>query len=218
MAGDRRYTDGTIYLMRIPEQLGFADVEGRMSVLSEERQRKIKRYLGEDSKVLSFCCAFLVRRILERDFHMAQEQICVSWLKGGKPVLVDGNGSICQPQISWSHSRRAVAVAVSREPVGVDLEWIGRYRESIVRKNFSAAERERLEHSDSPEQEFYRLWTRKEAFVKRSGEGMTRYLGDIPTQGDCFESRVWEQYMVSVCGVAGPAGWTYRVEELTGLL
>lgn len=218
MAGDRRYTDGTIYLMRIPEQLGFADVEGRMSVLSEERQRKIKRYLGEDSKVLSFCCAFLVRRILERDFGMSSEQIRVSCLEGGKPVLVDGNGSICQPQISWSHSRRAVAVAVSREPVGVDLEWIGTYRESIVRKNFSAAERERLEHSDSPETDFYRLWTRKEAFVKRSGEGMTRYLGDIPTQGDCFESRVWEQYMVSVCGVAGPAGWTYRVEELTGLL
>lgn len=218
MAGDRRYTDGTIYLMRIPEQLGFADVEGRMSVLSEERQRKIKRYLGEDSKVLSFCCAFLVRRILERDFGMSSEQIRVSCLEGGKPMLVDGNGSICQPQISWSHSRRAVAVAVSREPVGVDLEWIGTYRESIVRKNFSAAERERLEHSDSPETDFYRLWTRKEAFVKRSGEGMTRYLGDIPTQGDCFESRVWEQYMVSVCGVAGPAGWTYRVEELTGLL
>lgn len=218
MAGDRRYTDGTIYLMRIPEQLGFEDVEGRMSVLSEERQRKIKRYLGEDSKVLSFCCAFLVRRILERDFGMSSEQIRVSCLEGGKPVLVDGNGSICQPQISWSHSCRAVAVAVSREPVGVDLEWIGTYRESIVRKNFSAAERERLENSDSPETDFYRLWTRKEAFVKRSGEGLTRYLGDIPTQGDCFESRVWEQYMVSVCGVAGSAGWTYRVEELTGLL
>ena len=204
---------GTIYLMQIPERLCYADLESGMSALSENRQQKIRRYMIEDSKILSFCCAFLVRAILQRDFDMKSVQIHVDYLKGGKPVLTDKRGHIIQPHISWSHSKKAVAMAVSREPVGVDIEWIGRYRENIARKNFSKEEWGYLEKSEQKEQEFYKLWTRKEAFVKRSGEGLRKDLSKIPTYTKDMESIIWENYMISVCSDAGVENWNYCIEE-----
>ena len=204
---------GTIYLMQVPERLCFADLESGMSALSENRQQKIRRYVTEDSKILSFCCAFLVRTILQRDFDMKSVQINVDYLEGGKPVLTDKTGYIIQPHISWSHSKKAIAMAVSSKPVGVDIEWIGRYRENIARKNFSKEEWEHLEKSEQKEQEFYKLWTRKEAFVKRSGEGLRKDLSKIPTYTKELESKIWENYMISVCSDAGVEKWNYCIEE-----
>ena len=204
---------GTVYLLQIPDELCFANLESGMTALSQDRQEKIRRYAVAQSKLPSFCCAFLVRVILQRDFGMTSDQIQMNYLEKGKPVLVDQAGEIVQPHISWSHSKKAVAVAVNREPVGVDVEWIGVYREKIARKYFSQTEWEHLEQSEQKEQEFYKLWTRKEAFVKRNGEGLRKDLSQIPTQLEEMESQRWGEYMVSVCGNAGTKKWEYCVEE-----
>lgn len=210
---EKKGTYGTIYLLQIPDGLCFADLEEGMPALSQERQEKIRRYVGDKSKLQSFCCAFLVRVILQRDFGMTSDQIQVNYLEKGKPVLVDQAGEIIQPHISWSHSKKAVAVAVSREPVGVDVEWIGVYQEKIARKYFSQTEWEHLEQSEQKEQEFYKLWTRKEAFVKRSGEGLRKDLSQIPTQLEEMKSQRWGEYMISVCGNTGTEKWNYCVED-----
>lgn len=204
-------TCGKVYLMQIPENLHFTNLEAYMPALSENRQQKIRRYMGEDSKILSFCCAFLVRTVLQRDFDMKSRQIYIDYLEHGKPVLTDKAGNIIKPHISWSHSRKAAALATSSKPVGVDIEWIGDYRESITRKNFSKEEWEYLENSGEKEKEFYKLWTRKEAFVKRSGEGLKKDLSQIPIHIGGLESKIFGGYMVSVCGEEKI--WRYCVEE-----
>jgi 4'-phosphopantetheinyl transferase len=80
-----------------------------------------------------------------------------------------------------SHSDQAVLIAVSSAgPVGVDIEAVRamRDRDDIARRTFAAGEFERLCALDDAGRTtaFFNCWTRKEAFVKALGDGLTHPL------------------------------------------
>ena len=86
----------------------------------------------------------------------------------GKPAIVG------HPEIyfNMSHCREAAICVLSDKPVGVDIESIRRYSESLARYTMNDAELERIAQAERPEVEFIRLWTLKEAVLKHSGEGI----------------------------------------------
>ncbi|PYQ56058.1 MAG: 4'-phosphopantetheinyl transferase [Acidobacteria bacterium] len=90
----------------------------------------------------------------------------------GKPRLAGGR---CQFNLSHSHDVMLVAVAAAC--VGVDVERIRPLAdpERVAERFFSDAERSALA-SVSPRRRpeaFFRCWTRKEAFVKATGRGLS---------------------------------------------
>jgi 4'-phosphopantetheinyl transferase len=120
--------------------------------------------------------------------HAAQDRILAAYLEiepqaleyrtlaGGKPVLADG-----ALEFNLSHSGDLALVAVSRDlPVGVDLEHPRGFRDEprMARRICSARELEHLAGPSDPD-ELLRLWVRKEAVVKATGEGLVRLLGQI---------------------------------------
>lgn len=90
----------------------------------------------------------------------------------GKPYFKDSALSF-----SLSHSGDLVLCAIADHEIGVDvqkvidLEW-----EKLAKRFFSLEEQDWLSSVDSKE-EFFRLWCRKEAFGKMTGEGAATYLG-----------------------------------------
>src|SRR4029077_13081267 len=95
----------------------------------------------------------------------------------GKPALSDESGSNgVKFNASHSDGRLLVAIARGRE-VGIDVErrrpvadWRG-----LAGRYFAAAEvaaLDRLDEADR-EQAFFRCWTRKEAYIKAHGLGMS---------------------------------------------
>ena len=78
------------------------------------------------------------------------------------------------PEFSISHAGSYAAVAVSDNPVGVDIEE-ARCTMRIVRHFFSEAEVSAAEALDEEAQRLYlqRIWVAKEAFVKAIGTGLT---------------------------------------------
>ena len=70
---------------------------------------------------------------------------------------------------SLSHSEDYVAVAVSRKPVGVDIERCdeSRFTDALSEKAASSREREELRRGG--QEKLAALWTRKEAIFKQSG-------------------------------------------------
>jgi 4'-phosphopantetheinyl transferase len=93
---------------------------------------------------------------------------------GGKPELAGPAGR--DVHFSLSHSGDRCAIAVSEEPVGIDVEEIRELPEleGIVRSRFAPDEAAEI-LTLSGEQRlraFYRCWTRKEAYLKATGAGI----------------------------------------------
>jgi 4'-phosphopantetheinyl transferase len=90
----------------------------------------------------------------------------------GRPCLKDADGV----HFSLSHGGEMVLVALAGTPVGADVEKIPQ-REAVEGVWSHLHPRERAELAALPEPEqgpaFARCWTRKEAYLKGTGEGMS---------------------------------------------
>lgn len=100
----------------------------------------------------------------------------------GKPYLADPACDWLRFNLSHSADLAVVAVAHGRE-VGVDVEVTraGRRMEGIAGRWFNEAEAAALETLEGAEQEatFYRLWARKEAYLKATAEGIAGSLASF---------------------------------------
>lgn len=82
---------------------------------------------------------------------------------------------------SLSHSRGVCAVAVSDHPVGVDVELCrDKYSQHLIERSLSENEK-RIFDDD-----FTRLWCRKESIAKMSGKGITGYPNEVDTSDPAY--------------------------------
>ena len=126
----------------------------------------------------------------------------------GKPYLAEPSGTGLRFNLSHSGTLALIAVAAGRE-VGIDVEERrpGRRAEGIASRWFTPAEAEHLHAlgDAAGEAEFYRLWARKEAYLKATAAGLPGGLGSFgalrlePVEGGPL--RGWEFADVD----AGPA-------------
>lgn len=80
---------------------------------------------------------------------------------------------------NFSHCKNAVCCVLSREEVGIDIEEIGNYKEHLAEYISNEEELEFLHNSENQADEFYKLWTRKEAVFKMIGSGITKDIKNI---------------------------------------
>lgn len=125
----------------------------------------------------------------------------------GKPALAAA-GAAPQPlQFNLSHSGSRVLLALCRDdPVGVDIEAprVVPDQLPIARRFFSAGEAAALAALPVAQQQaaFFRCWTRKEAYLKAHGTGLSGGLGSFSVSLDELAPPQWFR------DPAEPAGWT----------
>src|SRR5690242_6794243 len=99
----------------------------------------------------------------------------------GKPTLI-GSGTARCLRFNISHTRGFVACAIAHEDVGVDVEASDRSTDLDIAARFFAPEEVQLLKSVALEHRariFFRFWTLKEAFIKATGEGLSRPLNSF---------------------------------------
>ncbi len=176
-----------------------------MKDFSDERKKKILRYMRTDSRKQGLGAGLLLNQVLRQyGFHMED----ITYGAHGKPEV---KGLF----FNLSHSHDYILCAVSDHPVGCDIEKIGLLRPKLANRYFTDYEVDYLNQYGDIEKEdaFYRIWTMKESYVKMMGEGIQLGLkrcefqiGDSVCvyldgkQSDCHikEYRL-EGYKVSVC-------------------
>ena len=93
----------------------------------------------------------------------------------GAPYIEGG------PHFSISHCKRGIAVVVSENPIGIDIEVIRTFSPDLMRKTMNEDEQLRITSSAIPEVEFIRFWTQKEALLKLQGTGIISDLHHVLT-------------------------------------
>lgn len=143
-------------------------------ILSPKEQNFAQTIRNESLKKQHLTVRIALRRILASYLKQAATKINLSKTVHGKPYLAD------YPEIQFniSHSADVLLVAISQVgAVGVDIEQAKFQRRDfsgLVGKCFSQSEIEYWNALPEMEKaaEFYRFWTRKEAFVKAVGRGL----------------------------------------------
>jgi 4'-phosphopantetheinyl transferase len=149
------------------------------SVLSDSELERAARYRRETDRRRSLTGTWLLRTVAAAQLDMAPETIfidrrCPDCEKPhGKPVIRTAKMSL---HVSISHSADKVAVALSTAgPLGVDVEEIPTTAvDELARCALSPTERAVLQAL--PEEDrgaaFARVWVRKEAALKATGDGL----------------------------------------------
>jgi 4'-phosphopantetheinyl transferase len=154
-----------------------------------------------------------LRRLLGRYLTVDPASIALQYEAHGKPALA-GPFADCGLHFNVSHSHDAAAIAVSREAVGVDIEIDRPVGDALLVARTAFAADEYAELITQPEAErmrgFLRIWTRKEAYVKACGEGLS-----TPLDSFCVPVVAAPRGGVAVRhSTGGSAGWTlYDVDD-----
>lgn len=97
----------------------------------------------------------------------------------GKPCLAD-YPDIC---FNISHCDGLAACGFHHRPIGIDAELPGYFPEVLIDRALSEQEKDFLRTAGTTlplkQEWFYRLWTLKEAYVKKSGAGVDTDLTDF---------------------------------------
>ena len=155
-----------------------ASVETCFRSLSADEKERASRFRFEHLKAAFTLSRGVLRALLGRYLATEPDRICFAYGPRGKPRVVFPETSL---EFNLAHSGRfaTYAFTVGCE-LGVDIEEVRPLsdQENIVRRFFSREECEEWLDLDSSQRDeaFFHCWTRKEAYIKALGDGLSMPL------------------------------------------
>lgn len=149
-------------------------------LLSIDEQQRADRFHFERDRQHFIASRGMLRCILSSYLDLPPESLGFQYGATGKPALTeDRNPGDLRFNLSHSRALALYAIVLHHE-IGVDIEHTSPVRdvETLARRFFSRQEYETLR--SLPEQQklgaFYNCWTRKEAYIKACGDGLSQPL------------------------------------------
>ncbi len=138
----------------------------------------------------------LLAQVLERQYGLSPLPE-LARTDQGKPYFP----SLPHLHFNISHTGPYVLCALSRHPVGVDMETIRPRRPSLPAYALSPQELAAYEGLGGDWPAFYTLWTKKEAWCKYTGQGLAALWGQAPQEEGLFYGHYQgESWRAAVCG------------------
>lgn len=187
--------DNKVYFIKIDEKTPFSVYEKYLSLLSEDQRKKIDRRQAEIAKKLSLISMAFVRLKASEILGIKNEDLQFRYNEFGKPYLAN-----CPDfYFNISHTKNALAIAIADKEIGVDIEKIKKYNPKIADRYFTLEEANYLkEHSTA--EDFFEIWTKKEAYLKWLGTGLSASLNSFNTlEQKNIRTIHLEEYIISVC-------------------
>ena len=201
--------DVHVWLARL--DLSGGPGSANFAVLSSVEQERARSMAAPPARRFVAARA-LLRRLLGAYIPCSPPQVEIELGPHGKPFLA-GSHSNANIQFNLAHSTDLAAVAISRSPVGVDIEGLRDLSDpdALAARFFAPSELSILKRSPAQHQKqtFFSIWTCKEAYVKALGSGISHGLAsfgvDINTRSDAV--------LIHSNGVHDPS-WTLKQLDL----
>jgi 4'-phosphopantetheinyl transferase len=162
-------------------------------ILSMDERARTGRYYFEKGRRQFIIRHGILRMILGRYLKAEPSELKFCYGRNGKPRLADTSGN--RPvSFSMSSSEGLALYAFTRNrEIGVDVECVRDIPEidRVVNVIFSKREAQvyRALPKDLKRRAFFACWTRKEAFVKATGDGLSWPLDKFELTGDPGEPK-----------------------------
>lgn len=208
--------DGDVHLWRLALDPPAGSLEVFRSYLAEDELSRAQHYVFAHDRERFIAARGYLRAILARYIGCFPREVQFGYGVHGKPHLLASTMGVAALEFNLSHTRGLGLCAVARDRrVGVDVEQARPEVDilGIARSTFSADEHARLE-ALPPEQHvaaFYACWTRKEAYIKARGEGLSYPLDAFDVS---FEPDEPVALLRSVEGQAEQQRWTLRAVDV----
>jgi 4'-phosphopantetheinyl transferase len=207
---------GVVHLWQRPLNASAAEISACHGLLSSEEQERARRFRVERPRNEFVLTRGTLRSLLAQYLGSAPQDVRFCYAGHGKPTLDGGSGL----SFNVSHTNGLALMAfVKQRAIGVDVENVDREVDAkrLAERFFSERERQALRclEGDELQAAFFRCWTRKEAYIKAKGDGLSLPLhqfdisiaeGDrdalLATRPDAAEAERW-----TICDI--PMGTGY---------
>jgi 4'-phosphopantetheinyl transferase len=219
---DRNYElrNGEVHVWRTGLNVQASDFEQLRRILSPDERARADRFHFEVDRRRGIIGRGYLRLLLGQILDMPANALQFQYDEFGKPGLIPAQQGTLQFNLSHSGEQILIAITTSRA-VGVDVEQIRTDLDpdGIATQFFSAGEREILASLPEPARylAFFTCWTRKEAYLKAKGVGLSlpldqfdvSFLPDdeprlLATRPDPLEAQNWRLWALDLpSGYAG---------------
>ena len=188
-------------MIYLNEDIESINVGAALRKVSAQRAAYALRYRQERDRKLSLAVYLLLLEVLEKEYGI-NELPEFDFEYHGKPKI-KGHSEI---HFNLSHCLRAALCVIDNQPVGCDVESVPDELDmDVCRHCFNEEEIAGIVDSAQPTLAFTTLWTKKEAFLKLTGEGLTDNLPSLLTTPQAekvaFETHIAtdNSYVYSIC-------------------
>ncbi len=179
----------------VSEAVWDIDLEAALKEISAQRREQALKFKYEQGQRLCVLAYQLLKQTLREDYGISENPV-FEYNEHGKPSIVG------HPEIFFnlSHCKEAAVCVVSDQPVGIDVESIRAYKESLVNYTMNDEEIAQIKSAEDPAAFFIRLWTMKEATTKLIGTGISNDLkAVIDTRTYKYTTVERQRYIYTVC-------------------
>lgn len=182
-------------MVYLNEKTDEIDIEAALADVSAQRREQAMKFRYDNGKRLSLAVYLLLKKGLQEEYGITENPV-FGYSDEEKPFILD------HPDIyfSFSHSGKIALCAISDQPVGADVEVPRRITPSLVRYTMNDSEQAQIHASPNPMTQFLYFWTRKEALLKLTGEGIRNDMKMVLAESEKYQidTVVTENYVYSI--------------------
>lgn len=180
-------------------ELSKAEDSHLYDLLSEKERGSLEKIRDTSRRQLKLHTHARLRQEAARRLNIRPDELVFQTGEHGKPFFSPENGLY----FSLSYTKDASVLVLSDQPVGIDIEKIRPHHMRFSKNLGTPHELSVLRAAPDDLLLFYTFWTRKEAWLKLTGSGLTIPLTSFDVWEEPAASRLitWQQddYCISVC-------------------
>lgn len=190
-----------IYTLNVDE-ISIPIFKKWLITIPQHKQNEVKKYMFErDQKFKLFGILIVKQYCKENNISFEWENWQLD--KWGKPFLTRG------PHFNISHSVKYIVVAFANQHIGIDIELVNT-KENVGSINHFLHPKEQVFVNEAADKNdaFFEVWTRKEAYLKAKGVGMSESLNKKDCSKTTIEDEslwylntwnIFDDYKLSIC-------------------
>ena len=163
------------------------------NVLEDLKLKKTE--FGKISKIMGY--VLLLQAL--KDLNIKTLPI-IEYNQYGKPFLKNIPNQYYNISHTNDEDNLYLVLVIENEEIGIDIEIIKERKDSLIRYCTNDLEYHLIINSNNKEEEFTRLWTKKESYLKCIGTGITKDLKNCLNNIDySFEEEIKDNLIITVC-------------------